>query len=159
MLLCRFWQIQVSEEDKMISSSKRLLVYNVARNYKELIFFFFIFLHVTFGPVASLRSHGCHHSSMTSVWQQACVHTVLSGFAYIQSGVCCLSNKVAWNLHSGLAFGALHSSSCPHVTLRVSNWIMSFCKFEFIQTRSTENSIKLVINVLKSQSDFCCPFL
>lgn len=26
----------------MISSSKRLLVYNVARNYKELIFFFYL---------------------------------------------------------------------------------------------------------------------
>lgn len=38
-------------------------------------------------------SIGCHHSSMTRLWQQGCVHSVLPGFAYIQSGVVACQTK------------------------------------------------------------------
>lgn len=36
---------------------------------------------------------GCHHSSMTPFWQQACVHSVLPGFACTQSSVVACQTK------------------------------------------------------------------
>lgn len=48
----------------------------------------------------ALKSHlrqkspiGCHHSCMTRAWQEDCMHSVLPGFAYIQSNVVACQTK------------------------------------------------------------------